>query len=348
MDVTTFSILLSNFHKIHEPRKNISFLDISGNSDKENVFSNILSFFIDPIKSHGLGWLFIQSIMDSSQTSVDYSQTQNVKVYREYGTEKNNRIDIVIEGNDFIIGIENKVWAGLNNDLDDYRNSLYKISETKSLLTFVLSPYPLNTGNDKWESITYDQLWKSLKNNLGFYLHNAPHKWQILLQDFIQHTENMTKKEIIFTPKELFLLENPDLRNDINQALHSLNAKYGSMRSRADEFIEERKNSDRDWWNKHTRKWYYVGMPVHDMIDSNGKDSKHAFDFHVGPDGYELELFGRNRKTKFDISSSNINKIKNTGRGWIVYKTPITEPFDVDSFMKVFKETINAIMPFIK
>ena len=97
----------------------------------ENVFSNILEFLLDTEQVHGFGPLFIRSIMAiySSRCpdgwpkkGLDPESVQATeKVERETSTATNNRIDILIECEDFVVCIENKIWSGLHNDLGEYR-----------------------------------------------------------------------------------------------------------------------------------------------------------------------------------------------------------------------------------
>ena len=52
------------------------------------------------------------------------SQPDNVQINREVSTQKGGSLDIVIETDTQIIGIENKIQAPLDNDLADYSATL--------------------------------------------------------------------------------------------------------------------------------------------------------------------------------------------------------------------------------
>ena len=89
-----------------------TFMEIAGYPHFENVCSNILAFYLQPMNEHGFGTLFLDvlSTLINEGIAID---GQGVDVRREEITGNRKRLDLVIESDNYIIGIENKIYAGL-------------------------------------------------------------------------------------------------------------------------------------------------------------------------------------------------------------------------------------------
>ena len=92
---------------------------------KENIISNWLSFLLDPNRFKddaplkALLGLFLKA-NQFEETDVD-----TVMVSREYTLLNRRRVDLLIEADDLIIGIENKIFSSIHNDqLNDYYDKL--------------------------------------------------------------------------------------------------------------------------------------------------------------------------------------------------------------------------------
>lgn len=111
-------------------------------STGENKYSEILAFFLDPVQPHGQGDVFLRAFLD--YLGLQNVSTAEVSVKCEQVIDSNRRIDILISMKDFVIAIENKVWANdQSNQLKDYSGFLNRISNGNYLLLY-LNPY----GND--------------------------------------------------------------------------------------------------------------------------------------------------------------------------------------------------------
>jgi len=86
----------------------------------ENGLSDIIAELLNPNGSHGQGDIFLKGFLEIIVEQKGYS-TQNANLYR--------RIDITIEfdSGKSAIGIENKPWAGEQEDqIKDYKEHLSK------------------------------------------------------------------------------------------------------------------------------------------------------------------------------------------------------------------------------
>ena len=98
--------------------------------ERETDLSRIFADLLDPAGRHGQGDRFLRLLLDEIHRFLDQTLrsdfpiygTHQAKVYLEYHTDKMRSIDIVLEmPNNHWIGIENKPWAGEQEDqVKDY------------------------------------------------------------------------------------------------------------------------------------------------------------------------------------------------------------------------------------
>ena len=106
------------------PERLPTFMEITGYPHYEDVCSNLLAFFFDPRKPHGLGTLCLDALAQVGGIE-DQAGTlgRNVQVGREDPTDA-GRIDILIQSDSHAVLIENKVFHGIFNPFDDYAKYL--------------------------------------------------------------------------------------------------------------------------------------------------------------------------------------------------------------------------------
>ena len=114
MTATTdqFKALLAAFKGLPPtPQRDPTTLELSGYPHLENVYSNILAFFLDPGREHGFGSLFLESLLSVAgykEQEVAIQGGEEVEVNREEITGTRKQIDLVISTDTLIVGIENK------------------------------------------------------------------------------------------------------------------------------------------------------------------------------------------------------------------------------------------------
>ncbi len=184
-----------------------TFLGIAKQPHYENVISNIYAFFFNVYEEHNLKDLFVKSLLEITQA--DQKQIRNFTdfdIATEFGTNKKGRIDLLLSNSEQAIIIENKVYHYLDNDLDDYWDSInseHKIGIILSLQPISKSNYSQYKNADNFISITHLELLKQVQKNLGNYILESNEKYVTFLKDFIQNiinlsTKTMHKKEIDF------------------------------------------------------------------------------------------------------------------------------------------------------
>src|SRR6266542_399974 len=96
----------------------------------ENCLSNIIAELLDPRGSHGQGEAFLK-LFSLRCGATSKRPLNHISIHRESRTvfiaKQTRRMDILVDGGKWGIGIENKPWAGeQENQLQDYADDLAK------------------------------------------------------------------------------------------------------------------------------------------------------------------------------------------------------------------------------
>ena len=207
-----------------DPRKDPTIFDISKYPHYENVISNWYAFFFRPDAEHSLGDLFLKSLIQIINKKIGKEfGMKSCHVEREFPTD-NGFIDLclydkAIENDkiEFAIIIENKIYAPLNNNLDDYYNSVK--AEDGQKVGVVLSLHSIKNDilpKPKFINIIHQELLEVVQQNLGKYVVTAKPKYILYLQDFISNLEQMTmSKEMGDSIKYYFDRDNAKKIDDL-------------------------------------------------------------------------------------------------------------------------------------
>lgn len=191
-----FNNLLSNFALI-EKNKNSdkTYLEIAKCSHNENVWSNILAFYFNPNLEHNFNELILKTFLQIDGIGAENQKFNNnsIKVHREFSTAQNKRIDIVVEADTFVLGIENKVNAPLNNDLSDYSVTIDSLAKEKKSYKVVLSKYKCQVDSG-FINLLYNDFVKHFYSITK--VKDNTNKYKILFDDFIDTINN----EINYNP----------------------------------------------------------------------------------------------------------------------------------------------------
>lgn len=191
---------------LQRPIEPPTFMEVLGNPHWENVWSNILAFFLDDSNGHGMKNLWAKSLLEcakkKSPSGCDKYENDisNIDAIREYHTKKGKSIDILVHGDNYVIGIENKVYSGVHNPLDDYVETIDKEAKGTEaglertpvyiLLTLCeVSEKELrenSRNHEKWINVLYNDYFEQILDNFGKYMDEADEKWTIFMKDFIK------------------------------------------------------------------------------------------------------------------------------------------------------------------
>lgn len=145
--------------------KNTNFLEIIRREDDELIFSNLLKYLLNAIPEKMPE--FAKEIFEVENFEEKYF------IKREY-----KNIDIVIEDENNIIVIENKIKSDINgknknnqeSQLDKYEDIISREKGSKSVKYFILAPNYKNFKDEKiWEIIKYDKIYKFFEKHKNSY-----------------------------------------------------------------------------------------------------------------------------------------------------------------------------------
>ena len=191
--IETYQNLIEEFQKIpHTEIKDETFISICGFPHYERVSSNILAFFLDTTREHNLKDLFVKSLLEAAGFNPNdyptdyYAETEVI-------TDKGNFIDILLKSDEVNIVIENKIYAELYNDLNDY----YKTAKEKNKaepIGIVLSLNAQKVSNKKFRLVLYSDLFKCIKSNFELFGQEANQKYKPFLDDYIENIESLNSQ----------------------------------------------------------------------------------------------------------------------------------------------------------
>ena len=86
MEFNKFENMLNEFKKIYvkRPKRNQTFLEVSGFPNREVVCSNILKFYLDNTEEHELGSMVLEALLKAANIN-NLDNTSDLTIEREYG-----------------------------------------------------------------------------------------------------------------------------------------------------------------------------------------------------------------------------------------------------------------------
>jgi hypothetical protein len=173
-----------------------TFLEIGGYPHAEEQASNILKFFFDNREEHKLGSLFLRSLLECAGVDVAMEDLDVEAVRREVTTEKKTRLDLVISTSTLLVGIENKLFHQLNNDLSIYKQHLEMEAQERKVLGILLSlePIPSSIHKNVFLPVTYSSFFEVIRKNMGTAVIGASQQYLPFLLDFIQSIEHLSQE----------------------------------------------------------------------------------------------------------------------------------------------------------
>lgn len=214
--IAKFTKLLEEASRISiNPSRTKNYFEVAGYPHYENVASSILSFYFDTNEEHGLKDLWLKSLMECYRNKSDSDELDSIfslghyetvegGVAREEVTQDLKRLDIVIPtNNDFVVAIENKIYADIYNPFESYSKWINQhFEQYTNILEIVLSLNPVsnaellvgtdsNGNNYNFVNITYKELIAAVQKNIGSYLPDSNEKWLIYMNEFIKNIDSL-------------------------------------------------------------------------------------------------------------------------------------------------------------
>ena len=295
--IDQFKALLAEFKELPStPQRAPTTLELSGYPHLENVYSNILAFFLDPGCEHGFRSLFLASLLSVAEYEA-IQDGEKVEVNREEVTGTRKQIDLVISTDTLIIGIENKIYQPLQNDLEDYGRHLTERANGRRVCKILLG---LNSPNDGAElsgfkRITYEAYFNEILRRIGPALIESKDRYLRFLLEVIETVNHLTEDSAM-KPEMLAFFENN--RKDVELLWKETQNLRNNMRSRVRDLQEilnisnlprSQDRSVEQWRDWETYELFET--LVHDISIESGLIL--AMETWISPKGWAVDVFTR-------------------------------------------------------
>ena len=170
----------------------------------ENPTTELLRFFMAPDEGHDLGALFLRAFftcLGENPTDISFD---GVTAVPQVQTEDGKFIDLLIRGSNWVLLIENKIDAPINNRLDSYEEQAKRNFPHRKHHFAILSPDG-NGDRDflQWKAVSYQNYCNELKSEFTKTVFDHPiSKWQVFAREFIVHIENTLDNPAMKMTKE--------------------------------------------------------------------------------------------------------------------------------------------------
>ncbi|WP_425642733.1 PD-(D/E)XK nuclease family protein [Marinomonas gallaica] len=193
MELNELKCLLTEISELSGiPEREATIFSIGARGHFENPATDVLAFFLDNNAEHNLGELALEALLisigDGLSDQLSASLINAPK--REVLTDGRNRIDLLLESDDWVLVLENKIFHEQINPFDDYEKFAEQKFAEKKRVHVVLSPS--GQAPHGWYGVSYTSLIGTLKSGLAAHFISQPmNKWVVLLREFIVHMEQL-------------------------------------------------------------------------------------------------------------------------------------------------------------
>lgn len=348
---------INNLPETSTDRKVDTIPKVLGIENKENYINNWLSFLLDSSRYSSVEPLNVLMELyakkECSESNVGknidltVAEDEEIEVTREATLDNGRRIDILIETEKLLIGIENKIHSGLQqNQLEDYTHSINNLIKkthegSKRPILILLTP----KSNKSFESgdflhIWYEELADKLSELKYDYLNNLRNAF--LLEDFVNYVNEYLRKDESSMNEEWakFLGSNSkELRTIFEEGKKNLGLFIEDIGNQLDTAFQ---NEDKEWdtltyKNTSTQFWRQLNNPEWEKFNlhyeigtveqtqgfilptklrlSFDMESKVARDYFQSNDvltfhGDKKDIKGQNPINYFTVDYTNENTIK--------------------------------------
>ena len=197
----------------------------------ENVYSNILAFFLDPGREHGFGSLFFESLLsvaEYKEEKIAIRDGKEVEINREEITGTRKRIDLVISTDTLIVGIENKIYHELHNDLEDYGQHLTKKAKANGngqrvckILLGLKKPSD-DQELSGFKPVTYESYFGEILRRIGPILIGSKDRYLRFALEMIETAKHLTEGSAMDPTMLDFFKDNEEDVLSLSQEINNL------------------------------------------------------------------------------------------------------------------------------
>lgn len=191
-----YNKFLASFSELPTATAQRSIFSIGGRGYYENPLSDLLSFFLDPGEEHCLSTLVLDCLLKLVPGFKSSSACLVHPPVREYRSNNGGRIDILLEGPDWVLAVEAKINHAILNPIQDYEDTVKRICNASGKTPYLIFLLPSarlpsnRDGNDTkfcgWEWVSLEKLEKSIDKKISRDLpREADTRWTTLLKELL-------------------------------------------------------------------------------------------------------------------------------------------------------------------
>jgi len=289
-------------YSLIDSEKNLNFFQIAEFPHWENVSSNILSFLLKfPLVLR----IFLDCVQwtdtGASVINYDISNDKINDIIREKNTKENNRIDIVVKTNKYIVGIENKIEAPPKNPFRDYKSELDEMAKGTGKKVFLI----LLSKNKQDEEVDGYILYKSfsakLKENYSELLNNLGHRYFFLLTEYVFNIDNNFSKGEESMNKDFIEIAKRDgniakIEQIMREGEHLRKFLEAKAKTIIDDILEKRGNSEFKSYvyDKNYKELWAIAKFQYDI--SSTEKYNFVIDVLVKISGFKISIFDEHKE----------------------------------------------------
>lgn len=278
-----------------------TFMEICGYPHLEHVSSNVLAHFLDPQGGHGLGTLFLESLLDAMGKDWSDDDLGDVAIVREATVSTGGRIDLTITTNNLLIGIENKLFAGIQNPLGAYAEGLRQKAKTDDLelvlaLLSLFSEETVGAGHPAFFHLTHRDFMNKVLDRLGPRGPQADAKSVMMVFDYAESMERLHEGSMMDENVLQVFREHEESLNDLLDHVGELQQDMRHKVKRVGSMVQHGslKENTEQWFHRQRPKLFDV--LVHDV--NLTPDLRMAIDARLTPKGWAISIFRRGGPTQ--------------------------------------------------
>jgi len=252
------SKLIHEIKELARPSVERNIFSIGGRGYYENPLTDLLAFFVNPNEEHGFGTLFLRSLFESVHITPPLLQLSS-SPSREQLTNQGKRLDLVLESEDWLLVIENKVRHEAINPFDDYVQYARATYGVKSLY-FILLSVRKETPPIGWHNVTWRTYVDQVKKNVGSYLIAGGNvKWYVIMREFLLNIESECGDDSMNEARIEFVRSNYEAIQEMEEMLKEY---ISHMKDRGIEAIRAASGEKKDIGYSLQHNWGETGIAL--------------------------------------------------------------------------------------
>ncbi|QSA96181.1 PD-(D/E)XK nuclease family protein [Methylococcus sp. EFPC2] len=250
--------LIQEIKELTRQRVERNIFSIGGRGHYENPITDLLAFFINPNEEHGFGVLFMKSLFESAHVTPPLLQLSSPPGREQY-TDQGNRLDLILEGDDWLLVVENKVWHQAINPFDEYAQYA-RASYRKKTRYFILLSVREEKPPTGWHTVTWRTYVDQVKKNAGEYLTTAGNvKWHVIMREFLLNIESECGDESMSDARIEFVRSNYEAIQEMEEMLKEY---ISHMTNRGLEAIRTASGQKEDIASSKQHNWGEEGIAL--------------------------------------------------------------------------------------